>query len=236
MNVKRLLPVVALAVFIVAAFAFHLDRYLSLDFLRQNRAQLSAYVAEHGLAASLGYVTAYVGVVALSLPGAAIMTLAGGFLFGVLVGATLTVIGATLGATLLFLVARSAVGDSLRKRAGPFLARMAEGFSKNAFSYLLFLRLVPAFPFWAVNLAAALLGMRLAPFVVATGLGIIPATVVYSAFGAGLGQVFDTGGEVNLKSVFSPTLIAALVGLGLLSLVPVLLRWLRERRAGAAPQ
>jgi len=164
------------------------------------------------------------------------MTLAGGFLFGVLVGATLTVIGATLGATLLFLVARSAVGDSLRERAGPFLARMAEGFSKNAFSYLLFLRLVPAFPFWAVNLAAALLGMRLAPFVVATGLGIIPATVVYSAFGAGLGQVFDTGGEVNLKSVFSPTLIAALVGLGLLSLVPVLLRWLRERRAGAAPQ
>ena len=236
MNVKRLLPVVALAVFIVAAFAFHLDRYLSLDFLRQNRAQLSAYVAEHGLAASLGYVTAYVGVVALSLPGAAIMTLAGGFLFGVLVGATLTVIGATLGATLLFLVARSAVGDSLRERAGPFLARMAEGFSKNAFSYLLFLRLVPAFPFWAVNLAAALLGMRLAPFVVATGLGIIPATVVYSAFGAGLGQIFDTGGEVNLKSVFSPTLIAALVGLGLLSLVPVLLRWLRERRAGAAPQ
>jgi len=236
MNVKRLLPVVALAALIVAAFAFHLDRYLSLDFLRQNRAQLSAYVAEHGLAASLGYVTAYVGVVALSLPGAAIMTLAGGFLFGVLVGATLTVIGATLGATLLFLVARSAVGDSLRERAGPFLARMAEGFSKNAFSYLLFLRLVPAFPFWAVNLAAALLGMRLAPFVVATGLGIIPATVVYSAFGAGLGQVFDTGGEVNLKSVFSPTLIAALVGLGLLSLVPVLLRWLRERRAGAAPQ
>ncbi|MGA7545012.1 MAG: TVP38/TMEM64 family protein [Methyloceanibacter sp.] len=236
MNVKRLLPVVALVVLIVAAFAFHLDRYLSLDFLRQNRAQLSAYVAEHGLAASLGYVTAYVGVVALSLPGAAIMTLAGGFLFGVLVGATLTVIGATLGATLLFLVARSAVGDTLRERAGPFLARMAEGFSKNAFSYLLFLRLVPAFPFWAVNLAAALLGMRLAPFVVATGLGIIPATVVYSAFGAGLGQVFDTGGEVNLKSVFSPTLIAALVGLGLLSLVPVLLRWLRERRAGAAPQ
>lgn len=234
MNIKQLLPVGALVALIVAAFVFHLDRYLTLDFLRQNRAQLSAYVAEHGLAAGLGYVIAYAGVVALSLPGAAIMTLAGGFLFGVLVGATLTVIGATLGATLLFLVARSAVGDSLRERAGPFLARMAEGFSKNAFSYLLFLRLVPAFPFWAVNLAAALLGMRLAPFVVATGLGIIPGTIVYSAFGAGLGQIFDTGGEVNLKSVFSPTLIAALVGLGLLSLVPVLLRWLREKRTGAA--
>ncbi len=236
MNIKRLLPVVALVALIVAAFAFHLDRYLTLDFLRQNRAELSAFVAEHGLAAGLGYVVVYAGVVALSLPGAAIMTLAGGFLFGVLVGATLTVIGATLGATLLFLIARSAVGDSLRQRAGPFLARMANGFSKNAFSYLLFLRLVPAFPFWAVNLAPALLGMRLIPFVVATGLGIIPGTIVYSAFGAGLGQIFDTGGEVNLKSVFSPTLIAALVGLGLLSLVPVLLRSLREKRTGAGAQ
>ncbi len=236
MNIKRLLPVVALVALIVAAFAFHLDRYLTLDFFRQNRAELSAFVAEHGLAAGLGYVVVYAGVVALSLPGAAIMTLAGGFLFGVLVGATLTVIGATLGATLLFLVARSAVGDSLRQRTGPFLARMANGFSKNAFSYLLFLRLVPAFPFWAVNLAPALLGMRLVPFVVATGLGIIPGTIVYSAFGAGLGQIFDTGGEVNLKSVFSPTLIAALVGLGLLSLVPVLLRSLREKRTGAGAQ
>lgn len=236
MNIKRLLPVVALVALIVAAFAFHLDRYLTLDFLRQNRAELSAFVAEHGLAAGLGYVIVYAGVVALSLPGAAIMTLAGGFLFGVLVGATLTVIGATFGATLLFLVARSAVGDSLRQRAGPFLARMANGFSKNAFSYLLFLRLVPAFPFWALNLAPALLGMRLVPFVVATGLGIIPGTIVYSAFGAGLGQIFDTGGEVNLKSVFSPTLIAALVGLGLLSLVPVLLRSLREKRTGAGAQ
>jgi uncharacterized membrane protein YdjX (TVP38/TMEM64 family) len=234
MNLKRVLPVVVLVALIGAAFAFHLDRYLSLDVLRQNRAHLTALVAEHGLAASLGYVAAYAGVVALSLPGAAIMTLAGGFLFGVVIGATLTVIGATLGATLLFLIARSAVGDALRKRAGPFLARMADGFSKNAFNYLLFLRLVPVFPFWAVNLAPALLGMRLAPFVVATALGIIPGTIVYSAFGAGLGQIFDTGGEVDLKSVFSPTLIAALVGLGLLSLVPVLVRWRREKRTGAA--
>ena len=234
MSLKRVLPVAVLAAFIGAAFAFHLDRYLSLDVLRQNRAHLTAFVSEHGVAAGLGYVIAYIGVVALSLPGAAIMTLAGGFLFGVVVGATLTVIGATLGATLLFLIARSAVGDALRERAGPFVARMAEGFGKNAFNYLLFLRLVPVFPFWAVNLAPALLGMRLTPFIVATALGIIPGTIVYSAFGAGLGQIFDAGGEVDLRSVFSPTLIAALVGLGVLSLVPVLVRWLREKRAGAA--
>ena len=161
----------------------------------------------------------YAAVVALSVPGAAIMTLAGGFLFGIVLGASLTVIGATLGATLLFLIARSAAGDFLRQRAGPFLARMSDGFSKDAFNYLLFLRLVPAFPFWAVNLAPALLGMRLAPFVIATALGIIPGTVVYTAFGASLGHVFDAGGQVDLKTVFSPTLIAALIGLGLLALV-----------------
>lgn len=107
---------------------------------------------------------------------------------------------------------------------------MADGLRKDAFSYLLFLRLVPAFPFWAVTLAPALLGMPLAPYVAATALGIIPGAAVYSAFGSGLGQVFDAGGEARLQDVFSPTLIGALVGLGLLSLLPIVLRRLREAR------
>jgi uncharacterized membrane protein YdjX (TVP38/TMEM64 family) len=110
---------------------------------------------------------------------------------------------------------------------------MADGFSKDAFNYLLFLRLVPAFPFWAVNLAPALLGMRLLPFVAATAIGIVPGTTVYSAFGASLGHVFDAGGEVRLKDVFSAPLIAALVGLGALSLLPILLRRWREREAAS---
>lgn len=232
MNFKRWAPVLALAALIAAALFFRLDQYLTLDALRDNRAALSAFVQSHGVAAALGYVIAYAGVVALSLPGATIMSLGGGILFGVLLGATLTVIGATAGATLLFIIARSAFGDVLRERAGPFLARMADGFRKDSFSYLLFLRLVPAFPFWAVNLAPALLGMRLSPYVLATAVGIIPGTTVYTAFGAGLGQVFDAGGEVRLKDVFSPTLIAALVGLGLLSLLPIALRRLREARQG----
>lgn len=231
MNFNRLAPLLALAALIVAAFAFGLDKYLTLDALHDNRAALSAFVQSHGVVAALGFVLAYTSVVALSLPGATIMTLAGGFLFGVPVGATLTIIGATTGATLLFIIARSALGDVLRARAGPFLARMAEGFRKDSFSYLLFLRLVPAFPFWAVNLAPALLGMRLGPYVTATALGIVPGTTVFTAFGASLGQVFDAGGEVRLKDVFSPTLIAALVGLGLLSLLPIALRRLREARS-----
>jgi uncharacterized membrane protein YdjX (TVP38/TMEM64 family) len=230
MNLKRLLPLAILVILVGAAFAAGLDRYLTFDALRDNRAILLDLVERHWLIASLGFVLAYTAVVALSLPGATIMTLAGGFLFGIAIGSTLTVIGATLGATALFLIARTALGDVLRKKAGPFLARMADGFNKDAFNYLLFLRLVPVFPFWVVNLVPALLGMRLIPFVGATGLGIIPATIVFSAFGAGLGNVFDAGKEVDLKSVLNPTLIAALFGLGLLALLPVVVKRIRERR------
>lgn len=229
MTLRRAIPVVILLALLIAAFASGVHQYLSLDALRDNRAALLDLVARHGLLAAAAFVLIYAGAVALSLPGATIMTLAGGFLFGVAAGATLTVIGATIGATALFLIARSAIGDALRQRAGPFVARMADGFSKNAFNYLLFLRLVPAFPFWAVNLAPALLGMRLAPFVLATAIGIIPGTVVYSAFGASLGTVFDAGGDVQLQDVLSPTLIAALIGLGLLALLPVFLRARRSQ-------
>ncbi|KAB2943121.1 MAG: TVP38/TMEM64 family protein [Hyphomicrobium sp.] len=221
MTLGRVLPLMILIGLIIAAFSLGLGRYLTLDALRENREALLDAVMRYGIWAGIGFVLAYAGVVALSLPGATIMTLAGGFLFGVPLGASLTVVGATLGATALFVIARSAVGDALRQRAGPFLGRMADGFSRNAFNYLLFLRLVPAFPFWAVNLAPALLGMRLVPFVIATAIGIIPGTVVYSAFGASLGNVFDAGGDVHPKDVLSPTLIAALVGLGVLALLPV---------------
>ncbi len=231
MTLRRAVPVAILLALVIAAFASGLHQYLTLDALRDNRAALLDLVARYGVLAAAAFVLAYAGAVALSLPGATIMTLAGGFLFGVAVGATLTVIGATVGATALFIIARSSFGDVLRQRAGPFVARMAEGFRKNAFNYLLFLRLVPIFPFWAVNLAPALLGMRLVPFVLATAVGIVPGTVVYSAFGASLGTVFDAGGDVRLKDVLSPTLIAALVGLGLLALLPVILKGRRSQRS-----
>jgi uncharacterized membrane protein YdjX (TVP38/TMEM64 family) len=225
-TLRRLLPAAILLGLIGAAFALGLDSYLTLDALRDNRKVLLDTVNGHPVVAGLAYIAAYATVVALSLPGALVMTLAGGFLFGVATGSILTAIGATAGATVLFVVARSAFGNVLRRKAGPFLARMAEGFERDAFSYLLFLRLVPAFPFWAVNLAPALLGMRLTPFVAATGLGIVPGTIVFSAFGAGLGEIFDANGEVSLKDIFSPTMLAGLIGLGLLALLPIgVRRW-----------
>lgn len=227
--VAALLPLAVLAALAIIALAMGLGRYLTLDALRENRQILQAFVRDNGVAAALSYIAAYNLVVALALPGAAAVTVAGGFLFGLPVGAALTIVGATLGACLLFLAARSAFGDALRRLAGPFLRRMEDGFRKDAFNYLLFLRLVPAFPFWAVNLVPALLGVRFVPFFAATAIGIIPGTLVYSAFGAGLGQIFDSGGEVRLSDVFTPTLIGALAGLGLLALLPVALRKWRER-------
>lgn len=231
MNFKRLAPLLFLVAVFAAAFILSLDRYFALDVLRDNRASLITFVESHTVAASIGFVFGYAGAVALSLPCATIMTLAGGFMFGAPLGAILAVVGATFGATLLFIIARSALGDALRLRASPFLARLAEGFCKDSFSYLLFLRLVPAFPFCAVNLAPALIGMRLAPYVAATALGVAPSAMVYTMFGASLGQVFDVGGEVRLKDAFSPTLAAALLGLGLMSLLPVALRRLRDARS-----
>lgn len=230
-TLKRLLPLAILAGLAASAFAFHLDRVLTLDTLRDNRAALLAFVGANGLAAASGFIALYAAVVALSLPGAAVMTLAGGFLFGAVPGAGLSVVGATIGAASVFLIARSALGETLRRNAGPFLTKMSEGFRRDAFNYLLFLRLVPAFPFWAVNLAPALLGVRFIPFAAATAIGIVPGSLVYAAFGAGLGGIFDSGAHVNPRAIFSPTLIAALVGLGFLALLPTGIRlWRRTRQ------
>jgi uncharacterized membrane protein YdjX (TVP38/TMEM64 family) len=232
MTWKSTLPAAALAAVIAVAYWYRLDEYLTLDAIRDNRAALLAYVEENRVLAVMGFVAVYAAVVAVSLPGAVVLTLAGGFLFGAVPGAVLSVVAATIGAAALFLIARSAFGDVLRRKAGAFAARMADGFQKDAFSYLLFLRLVPVFPFWAVNLVPALLGMRFAPFVVATGIGIIPGTAVYSAFGAGLGQVFEAGRQADIRDVFSPPLVAGLIGLGILSLLPVVLKRRRGSHSG----
>ena len=167
-------------------------------------------------------------VVALSVPGGALMTLAGGFLFGAFWGTALVVIAATAGATVVFLIARYVLGDVMRRKAGPFLQRMEAGFQENALSYLLVLRLVPAFPFWTVNLAPALLGVRLPVYVLATAVGIVPGTFVFASFGAGLGAIFDAGGEVSLRGVLTPEIVAGLVGLAVLALLPVAVKRLKR--------
>jgi uncharacterized membrane protein YdjX (TVP38/TMEM64 family) len=231
-QLRRLLPLLALLALVALVLATGLHRHLSLETLREHRVLLLGLVERHAALAALAYVAAYAAAVALSVPGALVLTLAGGFLFGTWLGTALTVVGATLGATGIFLIARTALGETLRRRAGPWLARMQEGFKANALSYLLVLRLVPLFPFVVVNIVPALLGVPLRTYVLGTALGIVPGTWVYSSVGAGLGTIFDQGGAIGLGTVLTPTVIGALLGLAALALVPVAYKRWQRRRAG----
>lgn len=225
----RLVPVALIAAGFAAVFAFDLDRFLGLEALKQNREALLAWRADHEVLAALAFVGAYALVVALSLPGAVWMTIAGGFLFGTVAATIYVVVAATLGAAAIFLAARYAFSDLLHAKAGGAIRKMEAGFGENALSYLLFLRLVPIFPFWLVNLVPAFLGVPLGTFVVGTFFGIIPGSIVYSLVGNGLGAVLDAGGEPDLGLIFAPEVLAPIVGLAVLSLVPVAYKHLRRK-------
>ena len=218
---RRLLPLAVLAGVVAAFFVLGLDRYLSFNVLAEHRKMLLDSVAAHPWLAPLAYAALYVVVVAFSLPGGAVMTIAGGFLFGALFGGVLAVSGATLGATALFMLAKTSLGDFLLARAGPAVKKMQAGFKENALSYLLVLRLIPLFPFFLVNLAPAFLGVSLRVYVMATFFGIMPGTFVYALVGAGLGSVFDRGEVFSLAGVMTPQMMAALGGLAILALLPV---------------
>lgn len=232
---RRLWPVGLLLAVLALAYALGLHRLLSFESLAAHRAVLLGFVAGAPVAAGLLYLAAYVLVVAFSLPGGAVMTLAGGFLFGPWLGTALAVAGATAGACLLFLGARYALAESLARRAGPLLGRVREGLRRDGFWYLLSLRLVPVVPFWLANLAPALAGMPLAPYAAATLLGIVPGTAVYAGIGAGLGEVFDAGGRPDLSVVLSPGILLPLLGLAALSLLGAWWRGRQRRAAEADP-
>lgn len=227
---KRFVPLVILLVAIVAFFALGLHRYLSFETLRQHREQLLAFVDAHPYLAPLVYMAVYTAVIALSVPGGAVLTIAGGFLFGTLAATLYVVVGATLGATIVFLIARTALGDLLRAKAGPRVRRMEEGFRENALSYLLVLRLIPIFPFWLVNIVPAFLGVALGTYVLGTFVGIIPGTFVYASVGNGLGSVFDAGEIPDLGIIFEPAIIIPIVGLAVLALLPIAHRKFKARK------
>lgn len=229
LSLRRIWPLLILAAGLGLFFALGLQRYATLDVLRDHREALAAWVAAHRLLAMLVYMGLYTVIVAFSLPAALPATLAGGFLFGTLVGGTLTVVSATLGATVIFIAAKSALGDLLRARAGSAIGRMEEGFRENAFSYLLVLRLVPVFPFFLVNLAPAFLGVGLTTYVVATLIGIVPGTFVFASLGNGLGAVFDAGRTPDLGLIFEPQVIGPILALAALALVPVFYRRLKQK-------
>lgn len=221
---RRVLAVAALVALIVALRLSPLGAYLSLDALAQHRDALAGVVARHALLAAAGYVVIYVVVISLALPGATILTLTGGMLFGAALGAALTVVAATAGATLVFLFARRLFGADALDRLGPTARRMAAGLRRDAVSYLLVLRLVPLFPFTVVNIVPAFCGVRPGIFALTTFFGIIPGTVVFSLAGAGLSQALAAGDGFDLSQVLTPQILGALAGLAALSLAAIPLR------------
>lgn len=243
----RLWPLAVLAGLLALVLAMGWHRYLSLEHVALHLERLQDFISANLVLAVLLYMLIYAIVVAVSIPGGAAMTLAGGLLFGPWLGAGATVVAATVGATLVFLIVKTSLGEPLAAKAGPWLAKLREGFKDNALSYLLFLRLVPAFPFAVVNLAPALLGVPLRTYVIGTFLGIIPGTLAYAYLGAGLESVIAAqrapyaaclaagGGdtcrfEIDPSSLVTRELVIALALLSVVALIPVAVKAWRRRR------
>jgi uncharacterized membrane protein YdjX (TVP38/TMEM64 family) len=204
--------------------------YLTFVSLTQNRDFLNDLVARGGALSAIGFILLYAGLTALSVPGAMLMTLASGFLFGPWLGALYALIGATAGASAVFLAARAGLA-SLADRAGARVQRLKAGFREDALSYLLVLRLVPVFPFWLVNLVAGASGISLFVYVTATFLGMIPGALVYAGIGNGVGDLIAAGRHPDPYTIFRPNILLPLIGLAVLALLPVFhKRWSGRRR------
>ncbi|MBD1544721.1 TVP38/TMEM64 family protein [Roseibium aggregatum] len=238
---RRWIPIVLLVAVMAIGYAEGWYKYLSLANLIRERQDLTEFVDAYLLLALAAYVAIYAVSVALSFPGASFLTIAGGFLFGWLTAGLATIFAATLGATIVFLAARSSLGTTLKARAGPFLSRLSSGFRENAMSYLLFLRLTPVFPFWLVNIAPAIFHVPVGTYVFSTLVGIIPGTFAFAFIGSGLDSVIAAqeaanpgcaaagSCEVDVGAFVTPELLAALFVLGFASLIPVVLKRLRKK-------
>ncbi len=222
-SARRLVPLLLLIAAGIAFVAGGGCHYLTFATIADNREWLCALVVRWGFIAALLYIAAYAVLVALSVPGGVVLTIAGGFLFGTWLGGLCAVVGATLGATGVFLAARAGLGG-LAQRAGPLIGKLEAGFRADAFNYLLVLRLVPLFPFWLVNLVPALAGVALPTYLLATFIGILPGTFIYASLGSGLGNVVD---KPDLGLVFRPSVLLPIIAIAVLAIVPV---WYKRRR------
>lgn len=246
-TLKRFGPLAVIAAVLILVVAMGWHRHITLENVATHRDALREFTEQHKLAAVLAFAGIYIAVVALSLPGALLLTISGGLLFGAALGATVAVVAATTGATIVFLIAKTSLGESITSVAGPWLEKLREGFEKEGVRYMLFLRLVP-FPFVLVNLAPALIGVSLRTFVIGTFFGIIPGTVTFSFLGYTLDQIIAKakaghdacvaskgtaacklsidGSELPITQIF-----IALALIGILSLIPTVVRKWRKSHA-----
>lgn len=231
-KLTRYLPLI-LILMVALAGAFSLRDYLTFDTLRQNREALLAFRDQNMVLMAALFVLAYVGIVAFSLPGAAVASVTGGFLFGLAAGTVLNVGSATVGACIIFLAARWGLGDWLTARIEASEGRiqiMKNALRENEVEVLFLMRLIPAVPFFAANLLPALVGVKFRNFVLTTALGIIPGGIVFTWIGVGLGEVFDRGEEPDLSLLWEPHVIGPIISLCLLAAMPILIKTLRARK------
>ncbi|NGX43723.1 MAG: hypothetical protein K940chlam7_02023 [Chlamydiae bacterium] len=226
---RRFIPLIIIVILMVLAYIFGLHEYLSYETLKGHRATLKTLVDTHPILAPLLYIFVYMVSTALSIPGAIFLSLFGGFLFPQPYSTIFVVTGATLGAILIFLAARTALGEILKERAGPLMQKMRAGFHENAANYLIFLRLVPIFPFWLVNLAPAFFGVRLITFAWTTFFGIIPGAFVFTQAGVGLGAILDAGEALSIDAIFNNQIKIALIALGIFALLPIVIKKFRKK-------
>lgn len=244
---RRWLPLAIVVLAIVGFFALGLHRVFTFEMLTANYVALKSTVADQWLTAAAVFALVYVVSTALSLPVGALLTVAGGLLFGWWQSALIVVVSATVGASILFWIARSALREIFERRAGKRLQKLAEGFREDEASYLLFLRLVPVFPFALVNFAPGILGVSFFTYAWTTFIGIAPGTAAYSFAGEGLASVIerqaeareaclaagraDCGFSFDPGSLVTPQLLIALAALGVMALIPAAVRRLRRRPA-----
>ena len=249
-TLRRWMPLIVLVVLSITAIVIGWNQKISLETMVRHNEAIHAFIQANRITSVAICLAIYVVSIALSVPGGLVLTMSSGFLFGGLVGGAVAVVGATTGAVILFTVAKSAFGEHLTRWAGPLAEKLAAEFRADGFHYLLFLRLVPVFPFVLVNLVAAIVGMRLRAFVAATGIGIIPGTFTFAFLGAGLDSVIRAQGAIynaclasgrtdckldfDFKAAVTPELLGALAALGVLALIPVAVKRIRARRAASS--
>jgi uncharacterized membrane protein YdjX (TVP38/TMEM64 family) len=223
-----LLAVAAIVCAAIVLLALGLDLRLAFELLREHHNWLLGFVAGAPLLASMLFMVIYAAAVASSVPGVVILTVIGGYLFGWFHGTALVLIAATISASAVFLLTRSAVGDRLRERAGPAVQRFADGFRRNALSYGFVLNLVPIFPYALIIVVPAACGVPLPTFVAGMFLGLVPGTFLFAGLGDGLDHVLASGVPLRLTSFVTPEIVLSLGGLAGLALLPVVWRGLRR--------
>ncbi|MEO1544550.1 MAG: TVP38/TMEM64 family protein [Pseudomonadota bacterium] len=247
-SLRKWAPLIGIGALMALAFSMGWHKYLTLETIGQNYDYLQATIRQNLALTLLAYMALYIVVVALSLPGALALTIAGGLLFGWQIGGPATIVAATIGATIIFLIAKTSLGETLAAKAGGAVEKLREGFQENALSYLLFLRLVPAFPFFVVNLAPAILGVPLRTYVIGTFLGIIPGTMAFSFAASQFGSVIEetntehaacasAKGEaacpyvIDASTLVSKEILLAFAAIGIVALIPVIVKKWSARNA-----